>query len=85
MDSRQIEEFGRKAIAERLDVDVSDITDEKSFIEDFGADALDLIEIALDIEDETGIEISNHEIDSIRTVGDLLSLVKSKNDARQSS
>jgi acyl carrier protein len=84
MDSKQIDELGRRVIAERLDVDISDVVDEASFIEDFDADAVNLIEIVLDIEDETGIKISDHEIDSIRAVGDFMNLVKRKNDERQS-
>jgi acyl carrier protein len=51
MDSKQIDELGRRVIAERLDVDISDVVDEASFIEDFDADAVNLIEIVLDIED----------------------------------
>jgi acyl carrier protein len=85
MDSKQIDELGRRVIAERLDVNISDVVNEVSFIEDFGADAMSLVEIVLDIEEETGIKISDHEIDSIRTVGDFMNLVKRKNDERQSS
>ena len=85
MDSKQIDELGRRIIAERLEVNISDVVDEASFIEDFDADVMNLIEIVLDIEDETGIQISNHEIDSIRAIGDLMSLVKRKNEERQSS
>jgi len=85
MDSRQIDELGRRVIAERLDVDISDVVDEASFIEDFDADLVELQDIVLYFECETGIQITDRELDSIKTVGDFMRIAKNKDDAKQDS
>jgi acyl carrier protein len=86
MDSSLVGGIARHVIAEVLCIDdVTDVTDEKSFIEDFSADLVELEEIVLNLEGETGIKISDEELASFRTVGDFVNLAKRKNDARQSS
>lgn len=66
-----------KILAERVDCDVSEITRETAFA-DLGIDSLDVTELAMDMEDEFGIEL---ELDaSITTVGALVDLIESKQD-----
>ncbi len=59
-------------IVEELDVDAADVTVEASFIDDLGADSLDLFEMVMTIEDEFGVAIPNEELSNIKTVQDVL-------------
>jgi len=83
MDSQKFDKTVRRTIADHLWVDVEDVPDEISFIDDFGADLVELQVIILDVETKTGIEFSDEEIESIRTVGDLMRLAREKNDEMQ--
>ena len=58
----------RKIIAEQLGVDEAEVTNEKSFVKDLGADSLDTVELTMKFEDEFGIEISDDDAEKINTV-----------------
>lgn len=62
----------KNVIAEELDVDAAEVTAESSFIDDLGADSLDLFELVMSIEDEFGVSIPNEELSTIKTVQDVL-------------
>ncbi len=57
-------------ICDQLMVDLEEITDESSFVEDLGADSLDTVELIMEFEDEFGIEISDEQAEKISTVGE---------------
>ena len=63
-------------IARILDMDPADITPEKSFNEDLGADSLDQVEIIMEIEDQFGIKIPDDIAMEIHTVGDAMEQLK---------
>ena len=65
-----IAERARTIVVHRLIVDPDDVVDTASFIEDLGADSLDMVELALKFEQEFGLEISGDAAESILTVGD---------------
>jgi acyl carrier protein len=67
----------QKIIGEVLNVDTDDITMETTFVDDLGADSLDLFQIIMGIEEEFDIEISNDEAENILTVGDAVEQIKS--------
>ncbi len=71
-------EFERlaKAIAEVLDIDETTITPESKFVEDLGADSLDVLEIVMNIESEFGIMIPTDATENIKTVGDAFEAIK---------
>ena len=71
-----IEERVSSIIADHLGVAESDIKAEASFIDDLGADSLDLVELIMTLEDEFQTDIPDHEAEKIRTVGDALQYVK---------
>lgn len=59
-------------ISEQLEIDESIIAEDSSFTADLGADSLDLVDLAMSVEDEFGIELSDSAIDKIKTVGDMV-------------
>lgn len=63
-------------IAEVLNVDASDITMDTTFVDDLGADSLDVFQIIMGIEEEFDIEIANEAAESIATVGDAVEQIK---------
>ena len=67
----------RNIIAERLDRKIEEITDHARFVDDLGADSLDLTELLMALEEEFNIEIDD-EANSIETVGDAIKYIQSK-------
>jgi acyl carrier protein len=66
----------QKIIAEVLNVDTDEITMETTFVDDLGADSLDVFQIIMGIEEEFDIEISNEEAEKIVSVGDVVEQIK---------
>lgn len=65
-------------IVEKLGVDESEVAPETSFVDDLGADSLDLVELIMALEDEFGVEISDEEAEKITTVNQALQYIESK-------
>ena len=65
-------------VAEQLGVDVEEVTEGKSFIEDLNADALDLTEMIMTLEEKFNVEIADEQAEKLKTVGDVLSFISSK-------
>ena len=66
----------RDLISEQFDVDAETITEDTDFLDDLDADSLDVVELAMGMEEVFGIpEIKEDEIRTIRTVGDLVAYV----------
>ncbi len=63
-------------IAEVLNVETDDITMETTFVEDLGADSLDIFQIVMGIEEEFDIEIPSDAAEQITTVGDAVEQIK---------
>ena len=58
---QKIQEKVRKIIAEKLSVDIVDVVPEAAFVDDLGADSLDLVELIMSMEEEFDIEISDDD------------------------
>jgi len=71
----------KKVVAKRLDKSEDEITPDASFIEDLGADSLDVVELVMDLETEFDIEIPDEESEKIRTVGDAVRYIEEKTKA----
>jgi acyl carrier protein len=66
----------KKIIVEQLGVEEDEVTMESSFIEDLGADSLDIVELIMALEEEFDIEIPDSEAEKITTVGDAVDYIK---------
>ena len=67
-------------IEEQLGVAASEITEDSAFIEDLGADSLDIVELIMAFESEFDMEIEDDEVENISTVGDVVSYIKNHQD-----
>ncbi|BCJ96118.1 acyl carrier protein [Anaerocolumna cellulosilytica] len=68
----------KEIIANQLTVEISEIKEESSFKEDFGADSLDLFELVMALEEEFDVEIPSEDLNSIGTVEDVINYLKNK-------
>ncbi|MDF2843266.1 MAG: hypothetical protein K0R00_1692 [Herbinix sp.] len=66
----------QKIIGEVLNVDADEITMDTTFVDDLGADSLDVFQIIMGIEEEFDIEIANEEAENIVTVADAVEQIK---------
>ncbi|MDO4473922.1 MAG: acyl carrier protein [Eubacteriales bacterium] len=66
----------REIIADVMNIDESEITEDISFKNDLGADSLDVFQIIMGIEDAFAIEIDNEDAEKIVTVGDAVEQIK---------
>jgi acyl carrier protein len=69
MSGNDLEAKVRKIIADRLQVDAESVTPTASFVEDLGADSLDLVELVMAFEEEFGVEIPDQDAEGMKTVG----------------
>lgn len=66
----------QKIIAEVLNVDTEEVTPDTTFVDDLGADSLDIFQIVMGIEEEFDIEIPTEEVEQIVSVGDAVEQIK---------
>jgi acyl carrier protein len=78
MDELEIVDKIKEVVADKLDAAPTDIVEEASFIDDLGADSLDVVELIMGLEDEFGIEISDEEAENILTVGDAVRFISER-------
>ena len=69
----------KKIIAEKLSVDLSEVVPEASFVDDLGADSLDLVELIMSMEEEFDVEISDEDAEQLVVVKDAMDYI-SKNE-----
>jgi len=65
-------------IVEQLGVDASDVTRDKSLVEDLNADSLDSTELVMTFEEKFGMEISESEAEGLKTVNDIVTYIEKK-------
>ncbi len=69
--------FGNySAIAEQLEIDVSQVTPEAKFVKDLGVDSLDIVELIMALEERFGIEIPDEQAEKIVNVGDVMRYIE---------
>ena len=65
-----------KMLAEQLGIPQSKITAESRIVDDLGADSLDVVELLMQLEDETGKTIPDEEVTKIKTVGEIVEVLE---------
>jgi len=73
-----LEEKVISIIMEQLDVTREECSTEASFIDDLGADSLDLVELIMEMEEIFDVQIADNELEKIRTIGDVLDYLKGR-------
>lgn len=68
-------------IVEQLGVDKSEVSEEKSFVEDLNADSLDLTELIMTFEERFNCEISEQEAEKLKTVGDVITFISKRTNS----
>lgn len=71
----------KEIIAKELEVDAKQLTPEAKFIEDLGADSLDIVELVMALEDEFGLDIPDEDAEKMKTVGDAMNYLKQHSTA----
>ena len=66
----------KEIIAKELEVDLKQLQPEAKFIEDLGADSLDIVELVMALEEEFGLDIPDEDADKLKTVGDALNYLQ---------
>lgn len=66
----------RGMIAEQLGIGLEQVTDDAKFIDDLGADSLDVVELVMALEEEFDVEIADEQAEKIQTVGDAIEFIK---------
>lgn len=69
------EERVRQMVADQLHIDLSKVQKTASFIEDLGADSLDIVELVMTMEEEFDVQIPDEDGEKIKTVGDAISYI----------
>ena len=65
----------RSLLASQLDIEEDRITMDSSFVEDFEADSLDVVDMVMSLEEEFGIEVPDEAVENFHTVGDVVRYV----------
>ncbi|MFA6011976.1 MAG: acyl carrier protein [Desulfobacteraceae bacterium] len=73
-----IEDKVKRTIAEKLKIDIEDVIPEANFINDLGANSLDIVELIMTMEDLFDIEIEDDQAEKLMTVKDVLDFLKTR-------
>jgi len=68
----------KEIIADQLGVEIEKLREDANFVQDLGADSLDVVELVMAFEEEFGIEIPDEDAEKIRTVGDVINYLKER-------
>jgi acyl carrier protein len=83
MAEKPIEEKVKDIIVEQLGVNPEQVTPQASFIEDLGADSLDIVELVMAFEEEFGVEVPDEDAEKLQTVGDVIKYIEEKSSKQQ--
>ncbi|MEI7813489.1 MAG: acyl carrier protein [Coriobacteriia bacterium] len=77
MEREEILEKVKAVVVEQLNVEEDDVVEDAAFVDDLGADSLDIVELVMALEEEFGISIPDEDAESIKTVGDAVAYIDS--------
>ena len=75
MEREELLEKVKAVIVDQLNVEEDDVVEDASFVDDLGADSLDIVELVMALEEEFGISIPDEEAESIKSVGDAVNYI----------
>ena len=78
MSAKSIEEQVKDIIVEQLSVSADEVAPEASFVDDLGADSLDLVELIMVMEEKFGQEIPDEDAEKLQTVQDAINYIKER-------
>jgi acyl carrier protein len=67
-----------RMIVDKLGVDNTEVVPEAKFIDDLGADSLDIVELLMAVEDEYGIQVPDEDAEGMQTVGDIVQYIEER-------
>jgi len=70
----------KELVVEQLGVEAEEVTEGASFVDDLGADSLDIVELVMAFEEEFDLEIPDEDAEKIQTVGHAIEYIKSKTE-----
>lgn len=76
MSDKTTEQRVKEIIVEQLGVNADQVTPEAKFVEDLGADSLDIVELVMALEEEFGKEIPDEQAEKLLTVGDVIKYIE---------
>ena len=76
MEREEILDKVKEVIVEQLNVEEDDVNEDASFVDDLGADSLDIVELVMALEEQFSISIPDEEAENIKTVGDAVEYIK---------
>lgn len=80
MSEKTIEEKVKDIIVEQLSVSAEQVTPEAKFIEDLGADSLDVVELVMAFEEQFSVEVPDEDAEKLQTVSDVIKYIEDKQD-----
>ncbi|MDR1146237.1 MAG: acyl carrier protein [Verrucomicrobiales bacterium] len=82
MSDKSIEDKVKEIIVEQLSVNPEQVTPEAKFIEDLGADSLDVVELVMAFEEHFSIEVPDEDAEKLTSVGDVLKYIEEKQEGK---
>ena len=78
MSEKNTDQKIKDIIVEQLSVNAEQVTTEAKFIEDLGADSLDIVELVMAFEEEFGVEVPDSDAEKLLSVGDVVKYIEDK-------
>lgn len=75
MERDEIYDKVKEVIVEQLNVEEDDVTEDATFVDDLGADSLDIVELVMALEESFGVSIPDEDAEGIKTVGDAVAYI----------
>ncbi|GAB4247802.1 MAG: acyl carrier protein [Candidatus Methylacidiphilales bacterium] len=82
MSEKSIEERVKQIIIENLSVNAEQVTPDAKFIEDLGADSLDVVELVMAFEEQFDVEVPDEDAEKLLTVGDVVKYIEDKEGSK---
>lgn len=76
MQREEILEKVKEVIVDQLTVEEDDVNEDASFVDDLGADSLDIVELVMALEESFGVSIPDEDAENIKTVGDAVAFIE---------